>query len=286
MNLTYLKYFYDAALHRSISVSAKINFVTQSAISQGIRKLEEVLQKDLITHQKNQFKLTTAGETVFHVSKQVFQAITHLQEQITKEDEEYGGTLTIACSHSIAISVLPKFLLELKKHAPKIVPQLLIKPVPKIKEALKRGEAEIGIVLDNDDYSAFEVKNLLSGEFHFYQSSLVDKNFEQGIILPEESKETNLLKQAFQKKYGYSLPVQMEVSSWEVVASLIEKGLGVGFIPDYLVLNNPARMQLIKTCDFLSSVKIPYLIQAIYYSYEGLSKNAKLLLTCSSVNNF
>ena len=27
----------------------------------------------------------------------------------------------------------------------------------------------------------------------------------------------------------------MEVSSWEVIASLTEQGLGIGFLPDYII---------------------------------------------------
>lgn len=40
LNLTYLKYFFDAVELGSLTASAKANFVTQSAISQGIIKLE------------------------------------------------------------------------------------------------------------------------------------------------------------------------------------------------------------------------------------------------------
>jgi len=61
LNLTYLKFFHDAALSGSVSESAKRNFVTQSAISQAISKLEEDLGVSLCQHKKQKFKLTEAG---------------------------------------------------------------------------------------------------------------------------------------------------------------------------------------------------------------------------------
>ena len=53
----YLKYFIDAAESNSVSESAKKNFVTQSCVSQGIKKLEQTLKVDLTMHLRNRFKL-------------------------------------------------------------------------------------------------------------------------------------------------------------------------------------------------------------------------------------
>ncbi len=58
LNLIYLKYFCDAVKHGSVSGSARENFVSQSAISQGIIQLEKSLGKELMTHQANRFKPT------------------------------------------------------------------------------------------------------------------------------------------------------------------------------------------------------------------------------------
>lgn len=60
-NLTFLRYFFSAGQAKSISKAAKDNFVSQSAISQAISKLELTLNKQLITHEKNHFQLTQDG---------------------------------------------------------------------------------------------------------------------------------------------------------------------------------------------------------------------------------
>lgn len=57
-NSTFLRYFLSAAQFKSISKAAKENFVSQSAISQAINKLETALSKQLITHEQNRFQLT------------------------------------------------------------------------------------------------------------------------------------------------------------------------------------------------------------------------------------
>ena len=79
INLIYLKYFCDAVKHGSITSSAKQNFVSQSAISQGIANLEKLLDVELITHQANRFKPTHEGELIFERAKKVFHTLSELE---------------------------------------------------------------------------------------------------------------------------------------------------------------------------------------------------------------
>lgn len=44
----------------------------------------------------------------------------------------------------------------------------------------------------------------------------------------------SILRQHFLDK-RVEMNASMEVSSWEVIASLTEQGLGIGFLPDYIV---------------------------------------------------
>ncbi|WP_226996159.1 LysR family transcriptional regulator [Candidatus Protochlamydia sp. W-9] len=57
---------------KSISKTAKENFVSQSAISQAIHKLEITLGKHLISHEKNRFQLTIVGLLLLDNCKQIF----------------------------------------------------------------------------------------------------------------------------------------------------------------------------------------------------------------------
>lgn len=64
----------------------------------------------------------------------------------------------------------------------------------------------------------------------------------------------------------------MEVSSWEVIASLTEQGLGIGFLPDYIV-------QKRSLVEYESAIpQIPYRILAIFLKNKGLSRNAKMFI--------
>lgn len=274
LNLIYLKYFCDAVKHGSITASAKENFVTQSAISQGIAMLEKGLGTHLITHQTNRFKITPEGQMIFDQAKGVFDSIQQLEESLVAEEGVVTGRIDFACMHSFALALLPEHLKQVKKVWPKLHVNFRLAHTDVIKEMIRKGIVDFGIVLDNDDLSGFECFELYSGEYRLYTSVKSGKGGEMPFILSEERVETNLLKKSFKKRHGKEMEILMEVSSWEVIANLTEAGLGIGFFPDYVALKRKKHLKV-------STYKIDpiqYKIYAIYAKSHKLSKNSMTFL--------
>lgn len=278
LNLVYLKYFCDAVKYGSISSSARENFVSQSAISQGISVLERSLEKDLITHQTNRFKPTQDGLLVFEKSQHVFEGINELESSLEVQEGEIGGKVDFACMHSYALACLPPCLIDAKQTYPKLKLNFKLAPPNVIMDMVRKGIVDFGIVLDNDDLSGFETYELFSGHYRLYQSKDKPLRSENEFLLSEEHLETNLLKKSYQKHHDKPLKVLMEVSSWEVIACLTEQGLGIGFIPDYVALHK-------KDCLKESDIKfdpIPYKIYAIYSKSRKMPENVKAFLNLLS----
>lgn len=273
LNLIYLKYFCDAVKMNSVSESAKINFVSQSAISQGIHKLEQSLGIELLAHQPNRFKTTPAGMILFEKSRGLFNQLSELESEIL-DPHGLSGEIDFACSHSFALAVLPKVLKKMKASNSKIKINFHTGHTDKIKELLKKGLIDFGVVIDNEDFSSYHCIELFSGCYQLYQSTKSHFTKEGPFILSEERRETNLLKNAYSKKTKKELPVLMEVSSWEVIASLALEGLGVGFFPDYVAKKSKDLVVL-----DLGLNEFPYKINAIFLKGTKLSKTIEQFLT-------
>lgn len=274
LNLVYLKYFCDAVKHGSISSSARENFVSQSAISQGISVLERSLEKDLITHQTNRFKPTQDGMLVFEKSRQVFEGINDLESSLEVQEGEIGGKVDFACMHSYALACLSPCLIKAKIDFPKLRLNFKLAPTNIIMDLVKKGIVDFGVVLDNTDLSGFETVELYSGHYRLYVSKHKPVSSPHEFLLSEEHIETNLLKKAYQESYGKPLKILMEVSSWEVIACLTEEGLGVGFFPDYVALHKKSSL---KEAD-IKFEPIPYKIFAILSKSRKIPENVKALL--------
>lgn len=278
INITYLKYFYDTIRFESVSKAAKLNFVTQSAVSQGIVKLEKTFNVSLMTHKSNTIKITPEGKTVFESCRSLFQTLDELMQAVQQKDGEYSGELSFGCSHSMALSLLPGVLMNLHKTAPYIIPKMLPGHIKLVKEWLHQGKIEFGIVLENEDVSSLERIPIYSGTFNLYQSIKREKGKPFDTIISTEPRaEVNAMKDDFFKKYGIKLKTFMEISSWEAIANLVAIDAGVGFIPDFLALS-PQREGKLIPCS-IDLDPIPYQISVVFNKEEQLSRNSKLFVT-------
>ena len=235
LNLLYLKYFCDAVRSGSVSLAARLNHISQSAVSQGIYKLEESLNCSLISHQPNRFKVTEKGKQLYEQAKQIFQAIDSAESAL----EEKDGKITFGCTHSFAISRLSHYLKRSTELYPNLRLNFRLGNYFNIKEWIKKGVIDFGILLDNDDLSPFDAYPLFQGEFRLYVSKEVEDASSLPFLLDSDERiETNLLKSLYKKMHGKELPVLMEISSWIMIAKLVEERMGIGLFPDYLGNHN------------------------------------------------
>lgn len=246
MNLNQLKYFYDAARFESVTESAKINFVTQSAVSQAIRSLEDQLKVKLIHHRKNTFGLTDEGLLTFKECSVIFTAIENLKSNVTRSRSVLNGELKIASTNSIALSVLAPTLNVISKKHPELNIRLKMGNSDQVKKYLKTQEAEIGFILEDDEMEDLDSREIKQGDFLLVASTKAKNvNACREIIITRPSKiEINHLK----KKLGSDIKFKMEVFSWELIRQLCLDCTGIGYLPDYLVTSDiqKGKLQIVK----------------------------------------
>ncbi|MDO4976459.1 MAG: LysR family transcriptional regulator [Eubacteriales bacterium] len=88
MNINQLKYFISVAECRSFTQAAERHFLTQTAITLQIQKLEESMDVQLIDRRKRPIELTPAGKVFLKEAKQL---ITKMEEAITKTVDASKG---------------------------------------------------------------------------------------------------------------------------------------------------------------------------------------------------
>lgn len=170
MNIFFLKYFYDTIRFGSVTQAAQENHVTKSAISQGISKLESYLSVSLLTHKRNAIKITPEGMKVYESSRSLFLNIAELKSGLKSNPNEYEGSFSFACSHSLGLSILSSVLIEYRKRAPQVHLEMLFGHTGLIKNWLKQGKIDLGLVLDNDDLSGLTLQPLYQGAFRIFES--------------------------------------------------------------------------------------------------------------------
>ena len=172
--------------------------------------------------------------------------------------------------HSFALALLSKPISLLKEKYPGISVNFKMANPDVIQKMLQSGSIDFGIVLNNDDFSGYDCEVIYEGHYQLYSSTVFSP---EKVILSEQRKETNLLKDHYFKKFQEKIPVLMEVSSWEVITKLTEEGLGMGFFPDYI-----AKGKELKKID-LGLPLIPYQVFAIFPMSGKKHKNSEVFIT-------
>src|SRR5947209_16702515 len=103
MQIETLKIFCDLVETRSFSQAAERNFVTQSAVSQQVRGLEEKFKRRLMerVRGRREIKLTDAGRVFHEESRKVLAAYDGLQERMRGLVGTVSGIVRVATVYSI-----------------------------------------------------------------------------------------------------------------------------------------------------------------------------------------
>lgn len=232
LTLINLKFFCDTAQRLSISEAARMNFVTQSAISQGIKKLEEALLVQLTNHSRHNMQLTQEGEIAFKVGRKILSSFAELQEAVHEQSTTLSGTLIVGCTPSIAMNFMKEAIRAMGREHPGALIEPKIGGPEDMGKWIKRGEVQVGLALASPEFSSFDQRVLWGGSFSVFSSGIELKN---GVFVDRMSGlGVEALLTQYRKKYKKDLRILAELGSWELVAQFASDGLGCGFLPDFL----------------------------------------------------
>ena len=146
MQIESLKLFCDLAETTSFTKAAKINGVTQSAVSQQISSLETKFDAVLIERSKKKFTLTKEGNNLYKYSKQIIQTYDELRHKIQEIQNVVTGTIKVVTIYSIGLHELPPYLKKFLKKHPTVNVSVEYRRATQLYEDIVTGMADIGLV--------------------------------------------------------------------------------------------------------------------------------------------
>lgn len=148
MHIETLKVFCDLVDLESFSLAAERNFITQSAVSQQIRSLEDKFKRRLLERirGRREVKLTAAGEVFYRESRNVLDAYEQLQENLRGVVGKIGGTIKVATVYSVGLHELPVKVREFMTKFPSAKIDLEYQRTTRIVRDVMNGTVELGIV--------------------------------------------------------------------------------------------------------------------------------------------
>ncbi|MBR6647146.1 MAG: LysR family transcriptional regulator, partial [Clostridia bacterium] len=144
--LDYYRIFYETARFSSFSLAASHLFVSQSAISQCIRQLEDDLDTELFIRSRQGVRLTNEGQLLFQKIESAMLSIQQGETLLERLHRLESGSLVIAAGDTITSQYLLPYLEQFHALYPNIRIEMANSYSQHMLEFVKEGKAELAFI--------------------------------------------------------------------------------------------------------------------------------------------
>jgi len=147
-NLDSLQIFSDLVETGSFSRTAEKNFVSQSAVSQRLKALEQDYGQTLIDRGQGRGRVTptVAGETLYAGAKALLSGAAALNSEMRQLSDEVAGTVRVATVYSVGLHALPPRLKPFLAAHPRVNVHLEYQQTDQVYDDVVSGSVDVGIV--------------------------------------------------------------------------------------------------------------------------------------------
>lgn len=241
MHIENFKIFADLVQSKSFSQAAKINGITQSAVSQQLRAMENHFKVLIVDRSQKQFKLTNEGKRLHESAKEILNLYERLDGELQEMKKVISGNIRVATIYSVGLHELPPYMKRFLSTYPTVNVHLEYRRSNLVYEDVLHNIVDLGIVAYPTKNRELEYLPFLEDELVLIASPdhpLAKKDVVDLKELPEHAyigfdndiptrKATD---QIFRDARINILPV-MEFDNIETVKRAVEINAGVAIIP-------------------------------------------------------
>lgn len=146
INLEYYKIFYYVASYKSITLAAEKLSITQPAVSQGVKHLEQNLSCALFVRTSKGVRLTKEGEMLFSYVQRGYETILSGEKKLSEMLNLEQGEICVGASDMTLQFYLLPYLEQFHERYPGIRVTVTNAPTPETLRHLADGRIDFGIV--------------------------------------------------------------------------------------------------------------------------------------------
>lgn len=146
MHIPNLKVFCDLVDTGSFSASAERNGITQSAVSQQIKSLENKFGVTFFERGKKNFSVTPEGMVFHEAALRILEIYRNIDAELHAVRNEVGGPLRVATVYSLGLHELPPLIKDYRSRFPQVELSLHYKKNQDVYQEVLDDHVDIGVV--------------------------------------------------------------------------------------------------------------------------------------------
>lgn len=246
MQIDNFKIFADLVETKSFSKAARLNGVTQSAVSQQARAMEKHFSTLLIDRSQKQFQLTREGERVYHSAKEILHDYEKLMSELMEMRKVISGTIRISTIYSIGLHELPPYIKSFLSEFPSVNVRVEYRRSNLVYEDILHNSVDFGLVAFPQKNRQIEITPFREDRLVIichpdhelaHRSSLKPETLgEYKFISFDPDIPTRKAVDAIFKDHKIEIEPVMEFDNIETVKRAVEIDAGIALVPQATVI--------------------------------------------------
>ncbi|NBV38805.1 MAG: LysR family transcriptional regulator [Verrucomicrobia bacterium] len=256
MHIENLKIFRDLVDNESFSKAAKLNSITQSAVSQQLRSMEKHFNVLIVDRSQKQFRLTREGRSLYEASRDILNRYEEVSSEMQEMRKVVSGTVHVSTIVSIGLHELPPYVKRFMQEYPHVNVRIEYRRSNLVYEDVFSSTADFGLVAYPQKYRQVEIipfmedqlvaicapKHKLAGKKEIELADLQGCRF---IGFDQDIPTRKALDQFFREQ-RIELEPTMEFDNIETLKRAVEVDAGVALVPEGTIRQEIEQGTLIK----------------------------------------
>lgn len=240
VNFELYNVFFVAANCGSLTKAAKNLFISQPALSQSIKQLEEQLGGRLFVRSSKGMTLTYEGKIMYEYVKQALLLLEIAENKFSELKELTIGEINIGAGDSISKYYLMDYIVNFRELYPQIKIMIKNRTSDKTLLLLKQGKIDMGFVnlpIDDKNVEIMPCKEVVDcficnrATFNKITNKLTPEELLKYPLIMLENKSTSRrFVNAEFDMFGLKLDPMMELCSIDLIVDAVKRGVGIGCV--------------------------------------------------------
>lgn len=252
MDFRQLEYVITIAREKTLLSAAKKLFLSPSALSQHISKLEEELRTPLFKRTKQGWLPTPAGQVYIQMAESVLMQKENAYQQIGNIADNRAGFFTMGVTPGRGTQMFAAVFPRFKEKYPEIKVSLVEGTVLSLKEQIEAGKVDLGFLTGGPDYRNLTIRKQATDEIllvvpRTHPMAILESQAPEGdfatvalnlfkneaFLLAGEGTTLRMLEDQMFAQAGFLPSIGFESKSLVALNHLSRSGYGISFIPRF-----------------------------------------------------
>lgn len=260
--------------------------ISQPAVSARIRALEDSLGVKLFTRTKGTMAVSPAGKALRPHAEQLLRDVAKARQAVHELQPSTSGTLSIAAALSVCTYFLPDVMKDYQSAHPKVMVSLRSGNSAQVLKMVLDGEAEIGVArsLNHPEVETMTLRDdplILVGHPRHPAAQRRHVRLEDVETMPliffDRGSSDWTLTQSLFRRAGQLPNTVLEVETIEAAKRMVERKLGLSFLPQIAVIHELRKGQL-AAVQITDAEVLQRNLDVIYPRRRPLTREAQMLL--------